>query len=97
MRNFSLIFPDDFDDYAWEVEAKGWLNDVILETNGQKFRIMFYDLARLSQDIESALAINAAFVEKNVVVVPHVTRLAIEQAVQFMAISDGFARLKSET
>lgn len=96
MSSFSLIFPDDFDDYAWEVEAKGWFNDVVVETDGQRFRITFYDIARLSQDIEDELSANAAFVEKNVVVVRNVTRVAIEQAVKFIAISEGFTRLKPE-
>lgn len=96
MNSPSLIFPDDFDDYAWEVESKGWFNDVVVEADGKKFRITFYDIARLSQDVEDALAINAAFVEKNIVVLNCVTREAIERAVEFIATSDGFTRLKPE-
>lgn len=96
MKTFSLIFPDDFDDYAWEVDAKGWFNDAVVEIDGERFRIAFYDIARLTQDIEDALSMNAAFFEKNIVVLRRVTRESIEQAIESLAASGGFAQMKSE-
>ena len=96
MNDPRVIFPDDFDDFAWEVEAKGWISGVVVEFDGKSFHLCFYDVARLTQDIDHALGINAAFIEKNVVVIRSVTRAEIERAVQFIASSDGFTRLKNE-
>ncbi len=96
MKTFSIIFPDDFENYAWEVEAKGWFNDVVVEVDGERFRIAFYDIARLSQDIEYELSVKAAFFEKNIVALKFVNRESIERAIEFIAASDGFARMKPE-
>jgi hypothetical protein len=96
MNRHVLVLPVDFDDYAWEIEAKGWFNDAVVMYEGEKYRITFYDVARLSQDIEEALSAHAAFVEKNIVILNSVTREAMEHAIEFIAASDCFTRLKPE-
>ena len=43
MIDYSILFPDGFDDYALEVQSKGWFSDVKLAVFGKQYRISFYD------------------------------------------------------
>lgn len=81
MSSYSLILASDFDDYAWEVESKGWFSDVTVVVSGKTYKLHFYDPARLGQEIEDELSGNVAFVEGNLVVVRAVNRANIELAV----------------
>jgi hypothetical protein len=96
MERPKLSLPDDFDDYAFEVEAKGWFSDAIAKFAGREFRLAFYDLARLTQDIKEELSMHGAFVEPNIIVVQSVTRTEMEKALNFMEISGKFPLLKAE-
>jgi hypothetical protein len=83
-----IEFPEGFDDYAWEAEAKGRLQGTIVIINQQRYRVTFYDPTRLSQDIEGELTGSAAFLEHNLVVIPvipSVTRTHVEKAIDFIA------------
>jgi hypothetical protein len=82
MRDFSLIFPEGFDDYAWELASKGVFNEARLEFQGRWYRLMFYDPVRLGQDIEEELRRGGVFFEPNLVVVPTVTRQDMENAAE---------------
>lgn len=77
-----LRFPDNFDDHAWEVEAKGWFSGASLIVAGKVYPLNFYDPVRLSQEITSEHSRGFAFHEPNLVVVPAVTRRAMEDAAQ---------------
>lgn len=81
MSSFSLIFPEYFADYEGEVKSKGYFSDAMLDVSGKRFRLKFYDLARLSQEIESELEGNRYFFESNILVVKYVTRADMEDAV----------------
>ncbi len=78
-------FPEGFDGYAREVEAKGWLPDVIVTINAQRYSVTFYDPARLAQDIEDELKASAAFFQCNLLVIPSVTRTRMEEAIASLA------------
>ena len=80
MSDFSLIFPEGFGDYAWELEPKGMFNEARLEFQGCRYRLMFYDSVRLGQDIEDELQRGGVFFEPNLVVVPTVTRQNMNKA-----------------
>jgi hypothetical protein len=80
MSDFSLIFPEGFEDYAWELEPKGRFNEARLEFQGCWYRLMFYDPVRLGQDIEDELQRGGVFFEPNPVVVPTVTRQNMDKA-----------------
>lgn len=80
-------FPEGFDDYAWEVEAKGWFPNVVAIVNQQRYTITFYDPTRLAQDIEEEFSRGAMFLERNLVVVPAVTRVHMEKAIGIIAAS----------
>ena len=81
MSDHRMTFPDDFDDYAWEVEAKGWFSGAILSVAGKNYALNFYDPARLDQAIEAELQRGSAFCEPNLIVVKAVTRSEMEGAV----------------
>jgi hypothetical protein len=44
MSSFSLDLPGDFEDYAREVEAKGWFSEARIIVAERLYRINFYDL-----------------------------------------------------
>jgi len=81
MPEFLLVLPDDFAEYEWEVETKGWFGDCSMIFAERSYRLNFYDAVRLSQEIESALERNRAFFEPNLIVVRSVTRSEMERAI----------------
>lgn len=80
MTDFSFVLPADFDDYAWEVEAKGCFAETLMTVAGKRFRLNFYDPVRLNQEIESELERGAAFFEPNPVIVRSVTKANMQHA-----------------
>jgi hypothetical protein len=80
MSDHRMTFPGDFDDYAWEVEAKGWFSGAILSVAGKDYTLNFYDPVRLGQAIQGELQRGSAFCEPNLVVVKAVTRSEMEGA-----------------
>ena len=96
MTDFSFVLPADFDEYAWEVEAKGCFGEALMSIAGKRYRLNFYDLARLSQEIESELERGVAFVEPNLVIVRSVTKSDMQQAAEMLAQSGQAAILVSE-
>lgn len=96
MVKFQLELPNDFDDYAWEIESKGWFQ-AIAEFNGVQYQIVFYDQGRLSQDIEESLVDEPMFFERNLVVLKLVNRQHMENATEYLANTgkyEGFSSLK---
>jgi hypothetical protein len=91
-----LVFPAGFDDYASEVEAKGWFADATLTIVGKKYRMCFYDPVRLSQEIEAELQRGKLFFEANLVVVQSVTRQNMESAVAALIRSGNVSALVAE-
>ncbi len=89
--------PDDFDPDGWEVEAKGWLKDVIVEFEGHTTRLAFYDPRRLVEEIGDELAAGRPVSFKNLVVVPHVTRDSIVAAVASLGATGDLSRLAEGT
>lgn len=91
MPNHRLHFPEDFDTYEWEVEAKGWFSEARLNAFGKEYQLNFYDPVRLAQEIASEHERGAVFYEPNLVVVKEVTRAAMEEAVDRL-VSSGRVR-----
>ena len=96
MSDSSLIFPDEFEQYAWESESKGWFGEVRLELQGRRYRLTFYDPARLVQEIEKELQRGGTFFEPNLVVVPSVTRQHMEKAAAQLVKQAGLGLLVAE-
>jgi hypothetical protein len=82
--DYSILFPDGFDDYAWEVQSKGWFSDVKLAVFGKQYRISFYDPVRLSQEIQDEILRGGVFFEPNVVVAQSINRQSVESAIQLL-------------
>ena len=72
--------PDHFDADAAVIEAKGWLEGVVIEVDGVEHRPVFCDAVRLSQEVADAVAAQGFFYERTLVVVPAVTREHVERA-----------------
>lgn len=87
MRSSYLELPADFDDSGSEVEAKGWFSEARIIASGVRYRINFYDQARLGQQVQDELARGRAFFEPNLVIVPAVTRAYMEAAAERLARS----------
>jgi hypothetical protein len=80
---FTIHFPDWFDERAeWEVESKGWLQGVTVElADGARYPVFFYDPVRLSQDLDTETSTgHPHLAEPGMIVLPHVTRAAITEA-----------------
>ena len=83
-----LVLPDDFDDYAWEVEAKGCLLDATVRWSGYDFVVSFYDPVRLAQTIASDLEQSSQTAFDRLVVLSHLTREGVCAAAR--ALPPGF-------
>ena len=80
-----VVYPDPMDDFDWAMtEAKGWIELTVGWGGGQE-AITFFDPTRLAQEVQAAMAQPGYFAERALVVVPTVTRAAIEAAVAAMA------------
>lgn len=88
MSNFSFVLPEDFADYKWQAEVKGWFSGVTMIVSGKRYRLNFYDPVRLAQEIESELERGDIFFEPNLVVVKSVTGSNMERAARQLAESD---------
>jgi len=80
MPSFSLELPADFENYAREVEAKGWFSEARIITAERRYKISFYDLARLTQQIEGEFERGQIFFEPNLVIVQSITPACMERA-----------------
>lgn len=76
-----LVFPPDFQEYAWEVEAKGVFWDATVRVGDLTLPVIFYDPVRLAQDVQEELAVRPAFVARRLLVVPAVTVENMRRAV----------------
>ncbi|WP_271566804.1 hypothetical protein [Bradyrhizobium sp. CCBAU 11386] len=97
MRSSYLELPADFEDYGWEVEAKGWFSEARLIASGACYRINFYDPARLAQEIQDELARGRLFFEPNLIIVRAVTRAQMEIAAEELVQSGRVSSLLAES
>ena len=85
MIQFELVFPADYDEYAWEYEAKGYIVGVLLVTAENSYPLNFFEPVRLAQDIGGFLDRNPVYFEPNLVVVPSVTRDHMLEAARYIS------------
>lgn len=97
MRSWYLELPADFDDYCWEVEAKGWFSGARIIASDIRYSINFYDQARLSQQIQDEVPAGQIFFEPNLVVIRAVTRTNMENAAEELVLSGRVSSLLAET
>lgn len=80
MNDINVEYPPRFDEYAWEVQAKGWLPGVVGVIQGRRYSVTVYDKIRLAQDVDDSLKRGDVFMERNLLVVRSVTRENIAAA-----------------
>jgi hypothetical protein len=93
MVQYTLNWPNDFQDYAWEIESKGWFAGLEIILDGKALKPIFCDAARLSQDVAGELSSSGFFFEPCLVVVERVSRESIEDAIKNLARTGALARL----
>jgi hypothetical protein len=76
-----LRLPDDFEQYGWEVEAKGYFTDSSVVLGDRVVEVAFYDPTRLAQDIAEDLADGRPFAARHLLVVESVTPASMAAAV----------------
>jgi hypothetical protein len=81
MESHTIQFPDDMHDRPGEIEAKGYLGTVRIVAGSAVYELDFYDEVRLAQTVADELRSHGFFSGRGIVVVPQVTREAIERAV----------------
>ncbi|MBP6632801.1 MAG: hypothetical protein KBG28_17695 [Kofleriaceae bacterium] len=83
---WSIEYPTDFDDYLWfERSCKGWFK-LPVTLGDRRYEVCFYDPTRLGQDIAAEFEGGSLFFcERNVIVVPEVTRANMDAAIGAMA------------
>ncbi|WP_426614057.1 hypothetical protein [Bradyrhizobium sp. McL0616] len=96
MRSSYLELPANFEDYGPEVEAKGWFSEARIIVANTRYRINFYDLARLIQHVEADLESDRIFFEPNLVIVRAVTRARMESAAEELVRSGRVSSLLAE-
>ncbi len=96
-HNPVLQFPTDFDERgAWETENKGGFEGASLAfPNGVNIQLSFWGPVRLNQDLETAIENGGTcFAEPFLIIVPTVTRSAMEKAVTAL-LSQGISTRSS--
>jgi hypothetical protein len=91
-QSYVVHFPYYFDEREWEVTAKGWFSDLLVEYGDRVYRPVFYDPTRLAQEIaDEVTSAREYFIAQNLVVVRAVTRSNI------VAALDGLSERHFET
>lgn len=85
-----LSLPDDFGDYAWEVEEKGVFWGARIVLGSLYLPVTFYDPARLAQDVQEDVKAQRSFAVRNLIVVGRLTVEEMTTAVA--ALPPGFLR-----
>lgn len=76
-----LLLPDDYSEFAWEVEAKGVFPEVAVRVGDKIVGVTFYDPVRLRQDVESELLAGRNFAINRLLVVPKVNLAEMRAAI----------------
>ncbi|TNB76374.1 hypothetical protein FHJ30_02045 [Arthrobacter sp. BB-1] len=67
-----LVLPQDFSDYAWEVESKGYF-DAAVRLGDSLIPVSFYDPVRLQQEIADDIESDRLFTIRRLLVIEVVT------------------------
>lgn len=96
MPNFTLTFPDGFEEYEWLLPSKGWFPGARLTVAGRTYSLTFYDKERLHQTIEEDVSARSVFFETNLVILESVTRYNMLRAAEYLIRSDQLSLLAPE-
>ncbi|WP_405062166.1 hypothetical protein OG474_11105 [Kribbella sp. NBC_01505] len=80
---WSLLLADEMDDGDWALtESRGVLLNAQLERDGRRFPVVFYDPDRIHNAATIGTASGDPYYRRNVILLPAVTRTAVEAAVE---------------
>ena len=82
---YTLVIDDSLEAGVWN--TKGFFPGSILSVEEKKYELVFYDVVRIRQEIESEVSENGFFIEKNLIVVSDINRSEMEKAVEFIVNS----------
>ena len=96
-KHLTVVFPTDYDAQSeFETPLRGYLSDVEVELEGQRYRLFFIDPVRLAQELKSNVDSGRCyFAEPNLIVLAEVTTAAIKNAVEGLARDGFFQHLKT--
>jgi hypothetical protein len=92
MSSFSMILPEDFSSFEWEVSSKGFF-ELRVEFCGRWYDINFYDRERFNQEVNDALDAEGIFFDPNVVIVEKVSESSMFDAVSSLIKTNRFGML----
>lgn len=95
-QNYTIKYPEGYveDNYfQFEVEAKGYLQNVILQFLNRDYKLIFYDPIRLEQDILEELKIKKTFFVSNLIVIESVNMEHINNAIMDMIKNEDIVHL----
>jgi hypothetical protein len=94
---FTFHFPPDFDERAeFEMPSKGYLEGGHVELEGRRYPVTIYDPVRLSQELSLAAENgNPVIAAAGLIVIPDVTREAIQHAIEEL-VRQGYFRHQAE-
>ena len=84
MTQYEFQFPDDYDSEAPIIEAKGWMIGTLIVAPGTRYTHCFCCPVRLGQDVEAEFELQPCFTQRNLVVVPEVTKSCVLAAVEWL-------------
>ncbi len=93
-----MLFESPFDERAqFEANAKGYLSHVkVVQDDGKTYPVVFYDCARLSQDLQGELSAGKTCVaDAGMIVLKEITLNNIEKAVRELTEEGYFNNQKS--
>tara|TARA_B100001989_G_scaffold22075_1_gene13424 strand:+ start:964 stop:1260 length:297 start_codon:yes stop_codon:yes gene_type:complete len=93
MTSYKLLIDEDFSEYEYEVEAKGW-HSCSLIFNDKKYNLNFYDPTRLLQEANANLSRDGFFMEENLIVLEKVNLINIEKSISKLVKSKRMTDLK---
>ena len=93
MDDYTLNWPPDFDDFAWELESKGWFVGLEVVVGDRILRPTFYDPIRLSQDMDAELRSSGIFTQPVIIVIKRLSRESIEAAIEKLASEGQLGRI----
>ncbi len=78
-----LVLPQEMTEGDWlETETRGVLLNAQLERDGRRFPVVFYDADRIHNTATIGTEYGEPYYEPNVILLPGVTRTAVEAAVE---------------
>jgi hypothetical protein len=79
---WQLVLPEELSDADWyETESRGVLLNAQVERDGRRFPVIFFDPERIGHAAAIGVRAGEPYYEPNVVMLPAVTRKAVEEAV----------------